>query len=78
MKDYIIWLDSGKCIEGTAELDALESFISAWEEGAQVLTLWDSNGRAVVKMSTVQAIAINDLEESKPMGFTAEDVCFKK
>lgn len=73
MKDYIIWLNSGETIQGTAELGTLESFVKTWQEGEmRIATLWDSNGRATINMSAIQAIAINNIDSNKPIGFNTE------
>jgi hypothetical protein len=73
MKSFIIWLDCGECIEGNAEEIDIVELIHKWKTGTGGQEkLVDSEGYTFINLSKVQAIAVNDIADSKPVGFIKE------
>jgi len=69
MKDYLIWIQSGQCIEGTAEENELDNLIENWRNNHKFFRLYDSTGYIVINLQSVQAVAVNNIEQGKQAGF---------
>ena len=73
MKDYLIWLDGGQCIEGTAQESVLNELVSAWTDNNKWFKFEDLDGCTILKLEKVEAIGINNKTEFKSVGFIKED-----
>lgn len=70
MKEYIIWLDSGECINGTAEEPVLKDLQQRFKNKSDdIISFSDTEGETVIDMSKVQAIAANKLDDKSIIGF---------
>ncbi|OAA93015.1 hypothetical protein [Clostridium coskatii] len=77
MENYIIWLDSGECIEGTATKNECLRLKEAYcnfkngktNESYKCYEIKDDDGTAWVDFNKVQAIAINKNIKNKEVGF---------
>lgn len=75
MKEYMIWLKSGQCIEGEIEEDKAEKLLNTFKtfpESNSPYIFTDSNGTVYLRLSEINGIAINDMPQiNKSVGFTA-------
>jgi hypothetical protein len=80
MEDYLIWLNGGNCISGTAEENELiklkENYKKA-ESGKHVddyvcYELKDTDGIVCINLFNVQAIAITKCTENEDIGFNID------
>ncbi len=71
MKDYIIWLKSGECITGTAEESVILQLQERFKDcvGGEKISFLDEDGKMVVALDRIEAIAINKQPEATKLGF---------
>lgn len=72
--NYLIWLDSGQCIEGIAEEKEVDRLIGSWElfgrgEGNVVHTIKDDDGELSICPSSIRAISKNAIVDGKTVGY---------
>lgn len=76
MKEYILWLESGEAPVGQMEDDEAQRLSKAFQEQRPgVSEFADTDGTLFVNMQRVVALAINDLPEKDPAGFTKTQTC---
>ncbi|MEY7998616.1 hypothetical protein AB8U03_00120 [Clostridium sp. Mt-5] len=72
MKDYLIWLKSGECINGTTKeniLKMLQDRFKNHENGKEIISFTDEDGAVIFDMDRVEAIAVNKCYEDRKAGF---------
>lgn len=66
MKHYIIWLKSGECIDGNIADEVAKSLTL---DGKRILKFSDTDGSVAVKRNRIEAIGINNVNETRKCGF---------
>lgn len=77
MKNYVIWLNGGNCINGTAEESELINFKEYFKkvkrgESYSGCEFNDTDGIVCLNLSDVQAIAIMKCSQNKDIGFNID------
>ena len=74
--DYIVWLKSGRCVEGRAEESNVDYLIGRWRKRSwslKTVFLTDDDGISFFRLSEIEAIAKNRPDEEKQCGFIRRD-----
>lgn len=70
MKDYLIWLSSGECIEGTAKESILKDLQQRFKDKSDdIVSFSDTDGEVTINMNRVEAMAINNQLIENEAGF---------
>lgn len=75
MKECLIWLQSGRCIEGTMEEQEAERLKEAFKNKSErpgISEFTDTDSILLVEMGKVDAVAINDPVTKEEVGFKTE------
>jgi len=73
MKEYSIWLKSGACIEGEIDEETANIIMASYSfnpNSGDIKRYRDSNGFLLISFKLIEAIAFNDTEPDKSVGFT--------
>ena len=63
MKDYLIWLESGNCIEGTISNETAANLKVVFSENSQkdrMIGFNDNDGEIMVRRRSIVAIGLNN------------------
>lgn len=75
MKDYLIWLSSGSCIEGSMEDSEAQKLKEIFKEKFHcqgISEFKDTDGDLLVDMAKVEAVSINKATGKDKLGFKTE------